>query len=283
MSSGLQLRQIPVDDEPPILESDELPVRVELFSCPILRTYRLFSEQSLIELWCCCTADVDATALSSPEHTSLLSEVELERATRFREDAHRRAYLTTRFLMRLTLSHYADLSPTKWRFDRNRFGRPTVSRQVKPEISWHSERALTDFNLSRSGELVVCAVSHYGQVGVDIEDELRPHDAAEIATSVLAPRELGEWRQFSGSERSRVFLRYWVLKEAYVKALGVGLTLPLNTICFRDVTTSAPRLCTDPVQRAMRGGWSFGTLHLYGRYRVGWAHFADSDISVAFG
>ena len=276
MSGGLQLRPLALPDLSAVLGIDAPLVHAELFGSPTLKTYCLHSQRCSVDLWCCRTQDVAASALSEPQQTMLLSDHEHNRAAKFRSNAHRCAYLTTRFLVRVVLSHYADLSPTEWRFERNRFGRPAVSSSLQSEVRWRAGTAPVDFNLSRSGELVLCAVTPSGRVGVDVEDEGRLPDVTELAPSVLASGELYEWERVPEQERSRTFLRYWVLKEAYVKARGVGLTLAPNTICFQNVTTSEPKLCRDSTPGAMEGDWKFGVLHLFNRYRVGWAHVAVS-------
>ncbi len=259
-----------VVDGTEMLGADQAPMHVAVFRSSILQTHCTSVASAPIDLWFCRTEDVVASALSVPQRTGLLTDAELERADKFRFPKNRSLYLTTRFMVRSVLSQYSYLSPAEWRFARNHFGRPSISVEIADEIRSHTGVAPVNFNLSRSGSLVVCAITRSGQIGVDVEDEHGLPNASEIAPAVLTPEELAYWRRVGKEEQSRTFLRYWVLKEALVKARGVGLTLDGESMSFAAVATSHPYLDGQTERRCVP--WKFWLLRLFERYQLALAH-----------
>lgn len=190
----------------------------------------------------------------------LLSADELQRMRRFvrAEDAH--LYLVSHALLRLTLSRYADAPPESWQFEANEYGRPQI---VAPECG----KAL-QFNLSHTRGLAACGVRWGGLVGVDVENAGRPSSGVDVASHYFSPQEAADLRAAPLAERAGRFFDYWTLKEAYLKARGVGLSLPLADFSIHlggsgpplggvaPISISfAPRLDDDPSQ------WQFALFH----------------------
>jgi 4'-phosphopantetheinyl transferase len=151
----------------------------------------------------------------------LLSEDEAARAMRFKFERHRREFLATRALQRIALSAFHPLPLCDWRFVSNAYGKPSAI----------PERGLR-FNLSNSPGLVVCLVSEGAEVGVDVEPVERSPRMLEVASRVFSPRELKQLEALSAAEKLDRALCLWTLKEAYIKARGMGLALPLEKISF---------------------------------------------------
>jgi len=128
-------------------------------------------------------------------------------------------------LVRTVLSAYSNVSPNDWRFTAGEFGRPRISKpQVTPTIH---------FNLSNTQELVVCAVSvAHEELGVDVERIDREIDAAALSQRYFSAYEASEIQSLPLREQQGRFFSYWTLKESYMKARGVGLSLPLDQISF---------------------------------------------------
>jgi 4'-phosphopantetheinyl transferase len=177
-------------------------------------------DQERLYLWCGYPDDVvdeaarDACALS-------LSEDERARWQTFRFEKGRREYLTSRALVRFALSQYGPLAPEAWRFQVNAYGKPSPD----PECGLR-------FNLSNSSGLVVCLVAHEAEVGVDVEPYERAVEIAKLSETVFSPLEFAQLEALDGSEKADRALSLWTLKEAYLKAQGVGLSLPLNKFSF---------------------------------------------------
>jgi len=182
----------------------------------------------------------------------LLDVDERERWARFRLERHRREYLAAHALLRLSLSRHAAVRPSAWSFSAGPRGRP--------EVAGPCVGLALRFNLTHTAGLVACAVTAGGDVGVDAERVERRRDLLGLAAHVLAPGELQDVRDQPEEARPGRFYDYWTLKEAYAKAHGAGLALPLRSVCFglqgagRVAATFHPPLDDDPA------GWWFTLL-----------------------
>ena len=179
----------------------------------------------------------------------LLSDAEYERWQRLVVPGPRLQYLVSRALLRSTLSWYLDVPSGMWQFETNPYGRPYVSQ---PKASCHIQ-----FNLSHTDGLVACGIARDCDIGVDVENIQRDLDFSALMPIVFAPVEAASVaRSSAGARRDRFFCR-WTLKEAYIKARGMGLSLPLDGFWF-DLDGSSPRIhftekCPDDPRR-----WHFG-------------------------
>ncbi|MEZ5320028.1 MAG: 4'-phosphopantetheinyl transferase superfamily protein [Vicinamibacterales bacterium] len=150
-----------------------------------------------------------------------LDEAERHRFDRFRHDVDRHMFLLGRAMSRAIVGRLDDVSPTAWRWREGPHGRPEIA-------------AATDlrFNLAHSAGLVVCAAARGRDVGVDVEDLARRPVEPEIVPRYCAPREAADIRACGAAGWHARFLAYWTLKEAYLKALGLGISVPLAEIEF---------------------------------------------------
>lgn len=146
-------------------------------------------------------------------------------------DRRRHASEVGRKLVRQVLSRYADVAPDEWTFAADEHGRPRVVGSALGDI---------DFNLSHSETLAVCAIAR-GAVGVDVEDLARPAPL-DVAARFFAPSEAQALLAEPAERQSRRFYEYWVLKESYGKARGLGLRLPLDRFAFDLRDTATPRV-----------------------------------------
>jgi 4'-phosphopantetheinyl transferase len=178
-------------------------------------------------------------------YLQLLSEAERAKWQRFVAQDAQLQYLVSRALVRTTLSRYAEVPEHAWQFEVNRYGRPHVSQpRTLREIR---------FNLSNTSGLVVCAVTASCEVGIDVENIARSLDTDALAPTVFAPVELADFRRNPAGDRRNRFFSYWTLKESYIKARGMGLSIPLDAFWF-DLTGPSPLLhvtdrCRDDPQR----------------------------------
>ena len=167
-------------------------------------------------------------AIRNPElldnYRAILSDDEISRYERFWFDRDRHLHLVAWALVRTMLSSYADVSPEAWEFRTNRYGRP--------EISGPASGPPLRFNLSHTRGLIACIVVPELDVGVDVEDRRRDTSGAEIASRFFSAREVAALERLPGDEQSATFFEYWTLKEAYIKAVGVGISLGLERFSF---------------------------------------------------
>ncbi len=146
---------------------------------------------------------------------SRLSDDERSQYERFETDEMREQYLAGHALCRAMLSRYTGVNPSEWRF--------RIGAQGKPAVAAPERFASLRFNLTHTDNLVVCAVSRAGEVGVDAEDTSRPIDTALLARHFLTAPEAAFIESLGRPQRAARFFEQWVLKEAFVKALGDGL------------------------------------------------------------
>jgi 4'-phosphopantetheinyl transferase len=158
-------------------------------------------------------ADLDA--LEANAH--VLSEDELDRAGRFRFERDRQRFVTARSTLRRLLAEHLDASPADIAFEYGQHGKPDVPGSP------------VSFNLSHSGSYALFAFAPRLELGVDLEvlDQALV-DETLVAKRFFSPHELATLCAYAPSARPRAFLRCWTRKEAFVKARGDGLNLPLQ-------------------------------------------------------
>ncbi|HLA74976.1 MAG TPA: 4'-phosphopantetheinyl transferase superfamily protein [Gammaproteobacteria bacterium] len=154
-----------------------------------------------------------------------LSADERARAQRFHFQHDRQRYIAARGILRTILARYLNLPAQHIKFLYNVYGKPTLQHTL------HGQRLC--FNLAHSHELAVYAVTMGREIGVDIE-YLRPDLAdQDIVEQFFSPREVQALRALPSAVQQQAFFNCWTRKEAYIKAIGKGLSFDLNQF---DVT-----------------------------------------------
>jgi len=174
----------------------------------------------MMEVWLLNPATVSDPALLAAYH-GLLSPSECERNCCLASKRLRHDHLLARALVRTVLGTLLKIHPAELDFTANPYGRPVLASQ--PGLS---------FNLSHTAGLIALAVSRDGEVGIDTEQLARQIDTLALAEYSFHSSEFDSLRQLSPPERAQRFLHYWTLKEAYLKALGCGLSLAMNHFAF---------------------------------------------------
>ena len=185
---------------------------------------------------------------------ALLGSQERERYRRLRREQSRREFLVTHALARTALSRYAPVSPESWSFSFGEHGRP--------EVSGPSHGHALRFNLSHSRGLVACAVVRKLDIGVDVESAARRLRHRDLAERFFGKAEVEALRALEPEERRRRFLELWTLKEAYLKARGSGISIPLRSFQLQVSDSEAPRIRFDPaVVCDDAASWQFALHH----------------------
>ena len=178
-----------------------------------------------LHLWC---AAPDLAADPGPLE-ALLADEELARTRALVHPPRRAEQLLTRALVRAVLSVYAPHAPRDWRFRTGSHGRP----ELEPPSPLR-------FNLSHCDGLVACLVGLEREVGVDVEPAGQGADALALAEGICSAAERRALAELPGAAaREAQALTLWTLKEAYVKARGLGLSLPVASLTF---TLAADRI-----------------------------------------
>ena len=150
-----------------------------------------------------------------------LSPAEKQRAEGFVFERHRRQYVFAHGLVRFALSSFTpEVRPSEWCFVAGRHGRPRVAAPA-------TARAV-HFNLSHTEGCVACVVSNCETVGVDVEKIEPRRPVLDIARSHFSREEIDALQILHPDNLVEGFFDYWTLKEAYLKARGTGINLPLD-------------------------------------------------------
>jgi 4'-phosphopantetheinyl transferase len=182
-------------------------------------------------------------------YLSLMTPDEHARMARLVFARDRQRFLLTRALVRNMLSRYAAVAPADWRFSANVHGRPEILGRPAgvPDLR---------FNISHTEGLIACAVTIGREVGVDVEHVGR-RLTRDIAARFFAPAEVADLHALPRHEQPRVFFDYWTLKEAYIKARGFGLALPLADFAFHLSPGGAPTISFEPSLPDDPATWQF--------------------------
>ncbi len=185
-------------------------------------------------------ADPDGMRDSSSwqRYLAMLGPDERERHQRLLREHARREFLLAHALARLTLSRYAPVPPEAWLFRRGEHGRP--------EIAGPSEGGGLRFNLSHTRGAVACAVIRDLDIGVDVESTARVVRHEDLAERFFGQAEIDALRAAAPEKRAPRFLEVWTLKEAYLKAVGRGFSVPLSSFQFHLSDSDPPRISFDP-------------------------------------
>lgn len=183
------------------------------------------------------------------EYRAILSEDEQKRYKSFFFEHHRNQYLVSHALLRTTLSSYVNIPPNNWIFSYNFYGRPKICKPpCTPELR---------FNLSRTQGIAVCLIASNIDVGIDIESEKNLNDPKLLYGHVLSPVEISRLQRVSGQTLKKKFLIYWTLKEAYIKAIGTGLSFPLTQVSFKLHPHGSAHISFDTKQKDNPSDWQF--------------------------
>ncbi|WP_131781794.1 4'-phosphopantetheinyl transferase family protein [Legionella gresilensis] len=144
----------------------------------------------------------------------ILNEEELARANRFYFPHHKRRFSIARTMLRLILSRYLQIAPNKLIFSYNKYGKPSVINSKQLE-----------FNVSHSQDLALLAIGQQFPVGVDLEFfSARPYKG--IAKHLFSLQEQEKLANLPAYYQALGFFNIWALKEAFIKACGMGLSYP---------------------------------------------------------
>ncbi|MDR5873400.1 4'-phosphopantetheinyl transferase family protein [Vreelandella gomseomensis] len=171
-----------------------------------------------LEVWCLA---LDLNAPVADDDDQLLSRAEWQRAQQFRHHADAIRAMATRAALRRLLSEYTGIAPEKLVFTQNAYGKPELENAEGPA-----------FNVSHSGHVALIALAPGGAVGVDIERRRPEDELAPLHGLVLSPSEQRD--HISGANLP--FMERWVVKEAVLKTLGLGITDHLQSL---SITSSS--------------------------------------------
>ena len=201
-----------------------------------------------------------------------LQDEETRRFVRLRADRHKHQLLLGQFMVRKLLSEYhSEVAPASWSLVKNGYGKPALNRSV------HS--IPLSFNLSHSQERLVVAVARSESLGVDIEFCSRERRFTRIANRFFSSLEVEGLTAVTQKQKQERFYQLWTLKEAYIKARGLGLAIPLQQFSFAFDDTGRISVAFHEQLKDNPNAWQFWQKNLDQNYLLALAIMRDKDQS----
>jgi 4'-phosphopantetheinyl transferase len=215
------------------LETDTTPIRISNTEAHLWYIFpEAVTNQELLRSW-----------------FEMLSDEEKGRQQKFVFEKDRHLFLVAHAFVRTCLSRYCEVTPEQWVFSQNKYGKPFIDCS-------HLDRPF-NFSLSHTQGLIACLVTVAHQVGVDVEHILRKDSKIGIAERYFTQEEVNDILSYPSNERAIRFYEYWTLKEAYIKAKGMGLSIPLHTCRFQISDSRAIQVVFDREREDDPKRWKF--------------------------
>jgi 4'-phosphopantetheinyl transferase len=170
-----------------------------------------------VQLW---RVDLEAIRAEESRWQKILSSDESTRASRFHFSRDRQRFVAARALLRTILAGYLATDPNSLRF--------FYSQKEKPSLGPPHADGNVMFNISHSGGVALLAFTRGREVGVDVEQVRSDFELEAIARRFFSAHEQSQLAAVPAEEKPAAFFRCWTRKEAYIKATGDGLSLPLS-------------------------------------------------------
>ncbi|QQR91646.1 MAG: 4'-phosphopantetheinyl transferase superfamily protein [Myxococcales bacterium] len=227
------------------------------------------------------TAPIPSTALelwysATPTHRSkseqhfcaILSDDERERWKHISHRATQWQFLCARFMLRSVLSKHHDCKPDQWRFAFGKHGKPFIA---SPDNAKHLQ-----FNIAHTDGAIALALGQHHYLGVDIENQSRSANILTLARRHFSSHEFDLLQNKTEAEQQKLFFELWTLKEAYMKARGLGFALSLKHICFElPLSDSIRLLANEHLQDNENAQWLFSSYHIMEHYSLALAAKID--------
>jgi 4'-phosphopantetheinyl transferase len=194
------------------------------------------------------------------QYWQLLNSSEQQQAKKFIKPIHQDRFIIIHGILRKILANYLKVEPTAINFITNEFGKPSLS----------SHESL-NFNISHSANVALLAFTKNHPIGVDVEFNRQNVEIAEITTRFFTPKEANSINNLPIELQLERFFTYWTCKEAFIKAIGKGLSYALNK--FKVDIKNFKIYTDDPEYK--NTNWSVLTLDTFPQYSAAVATCID--------
>lgn len=177
--------------------------------------------------------DLDLPPEQVTELSALLDEAERDRAAAFHFERDRRRFIVRRGLVRIELARATGGEPDSLSFSEGPQGKPGLSGA--PHLR---------FNVSHAEDLALFVMSRESEIGCDIERIAPDRARRDVAKRFFSPQEFASLTALPEEQWAEGFFNCWTRKEAYIKALGIGLVYPLESFTVSLAPGDQPRLIT---------------------------------------
>jgi 4'-phosphopantetheinyl transferase len=213
-------------------------------------TDTLIASERNIDVWLAFYDEIGDAGLHA-KLRELLTEEERRQELRFYFPKDQRRYLITRALVRTVLSQYVPaVAPSEWVFAPNAYGRPAIANQ-------RSDGHQLFFNISHTHSLIALAITQGRELGVDVENVRARPVSISIADRFFSPVEVVDLARVPPERQQDRFFEYWTFKESYIKARGMGLSIPLDQFSFEYPHERGVRITIQPELRDLASRWCF--------------------------
>lgn len=206
-----------------------------------------------VHVW---SARLDVSPVAAARFYATLSTSERKRAARFRLKRDQQRFVAAHGVLRALLGQYLGVAPSQPSYCYTPGSKPGLGAQFADSLR---------FNLSHSADYVLIALAANVDVGVDVEAVRAQCDYAEIAQHYFTPAEIAHLNTVTSQQYAAAFLGCWTRKEAYLKACGVGLAVPLDSFAVLPAS-AAEQWLAKPGQGAetpeARQAWSLYSLQM---------------------
>lgn len=168
------------------------------------------------------------------EQLGILSTDELLTTQQFHSNFMQQRYICYHVALRYIIGSYLKCPPKQVPFIYNKHNKPYLIPEKNP--------LRLEFNISHSKDLALCAISTKARVGVDIEGLRNITNGDNVAKQILTKTEQDHYFSSPQTQRSKLFFKYWTLKEAFVKAIGEGLNFDLDQVEFILTPNASPNI-----------------------------------------
>jgi 4'-phosphopantetheinyl transferase len=189
------------------------------------------------------------------ESENILSDEEKQRARRFHFKIDRERFSITRSLLKKILGKIISIPAQEIQFNFNKHGKPVLTEPFQK----------IQFNVSHSGNLGMIAISDT-PIGVDVEQFRKEMTTADIAKRFFSKVEVEEFLKLNEDEKLQGFFNCWTRKEAFIKAIGKGLSLPLNTFDVTLRPTEPARLLAVRYKNEVANDWTLTNIKVENGY-----------------
>ncbi len=172
-----------------------------------------------VHIW---KTNLDQSSINVQNSFKLLNEDEKNKAQKFHFEKHRKRFTIARSSLKKILSFYLSISPQEIEFTYNDYGKPNLLEKIN--------NIDLQFNVSHSEDIAIYGITCHYLIGVDIE-YIRPMSEAEnLAKRFFSIQEYKHISLLSSAKKDREFFKLWTAKEAYLKAIGKGISGGLEKV-----------------------------------------------------
>jgi 4'-phosphopantetheinyl transferase len=195
--------------------------------------------------------------------TRILSDEEKKRAVRFLFPIDRKRFIVCRGILKMILGHYLKIDPNQLYFAYSSNGKPLISNSINSQN--------LRFNLSHSDSLALYAFTLCHEIGIDVEKIIRTPEMDQVAKRYFSENEYCIYRFLHGKKKKEMFYKYWTRKEAFIKAIGDGLTLPLESLDVSNVSDETGKISMFEVVSQNVSQWYIHDLDINSGYEAAFA------------